>query len=84
MGPLTSRETTEYNITLHFATRALRHARTLCATCALRYARAQVNLHALDSVVRVASSMGDRLEPVANTLIPAVCKNLASSNQQVR
>lgn len=46
--------------------------------------RAQVNLHALDSVVRVASCMGDKLEPVANTIIPAVCKNLASSNQQVR
>eukprot|EP00904_Undaria_pinnatifida_P006296 jgi/Undpi1/2797/HiC_scaffold_14.g06174.m1 len=42
----------------------------------------KVNLHALDGVVQVASTMADKLEPVANTLIPAVCKNLASSNQQ--
>lgn len=44
---------------------------------------AQVNLFALDGVVRLGSSMGNRLEPCVNTLVPAVCKNLASSNQQV-
>eukprot|EP00752_Nemacystus_decipiens_P014589 g12992.t1 len=42
----------------------------------------KVNLLALEGVVRLGSSMGSRLESVVNTLVPAVCKNLASSNQQ--
>ncbi|CAM9728249.1 unnamed protein product, partial [Ectocarpus sp. 13 AM-2016] len=42
----------------------------------------KVNLLALEGVVRLGSSMGNKLEAVANTLVPAVCKNLASSNQQ--
>ncbi|CAM9143750.1 unnamed protein product [Ectocarpus fasciculatus] len=41
-----------------------------------------VNLLALEGVVRLGASMGSKLEPVVNTLVPAVCKNLASSNQQ--
>ncbi|CAM9098373.1 unnamed protein product [Ectocarpus sp. 4 AP-2014] len=41
-----------------------------------------VNLLALEGVVRLGASMGNKLEPVVNTLVPAVCKNLASSNQQ--
>lgn len=39
---------------------------------------------ALDGVVQLASTMGEKLECVANTLVPAVCKNLASSNHQVK
>lgn len=33
--------------------------------------------------MRLGSSLGNKLESVVNTLVPAVCKNLASSNQQV-
>lgn len=47
------------------------------------YGVIQVNLLALEGVVRLGASMRSKLEPVVNTLVPAVCKNLASSNQQV-
>lgn len=43
----------------------------------------QVNLLALEGVIRLASCLGTKLESVANTLLPAVCKTLASTNQQV-
>lgn len=43
----------------------------------------KVNLLALEGVVRLGPSLGNKLEAVVNTLVPAVCKNLASSNQQV-
>lgn len=43
----------------------------------------QVNLLALEGVVRLAKCLGTKLEPVVKTLLPAVCKNLASTNQQV-
>lgn len=33
--------------------------------------------------MRLGPSLGNKLEAVVNTLVPAVCKNLASSNQQV-
>lgn len=46
--------------------------------------RSKVNILALESVARLASSSVTKLDTAVNTLAPAVCKNLASSNQQVR
>lgn len=43
----------------------------------------KVNLLALEGVARLGASMGNKLESVVNNLVPAVCKNFASSNQQV-
>lgn len=49
----------------------------------LRWCRLQINILALDGIIRLAPCLAIALEPVVNTLVPAVCKCLASSNQQV-
>ncbi|CAM9840873.1 unnamed protein product, partial [Discosporangium mesarthrocarpum] len=43
----------------------------------------KVNILALEGVARITRALGPSLEPVLNTLIPLLCKNFASTNQQL-